>query len=69
MAVRVVPYIHPMYFPPYQLHKDKQGRGAPSKQETNQMSAWLYPEETWVPLSINGEVSLVTLDQVAPTLP
>jgi hypothetical protein len=57
-----------MYFPRVSVQRQTRV-GAPSREETNQMSAWLHPEGTWVPLSINGEVSLVTLHRVSPKLP
>jgi hypothetical protein len=69
MAFRRIPYFHPMYFP-LELVEQRQTRvGAPSREETNQVSAWPCPKGTLVPLNINGSVSLVTLERVFLMLP
>jgi hypothetical protein len=69
IAIRSIPYFYPMYSL-LELVSQRQTRvGAPSGEETNQMSAWQLPKGTSVPLSINGRVSLVTLDQVLPMPP
>jgi hypothetical protein len=69
MAVRGVPYIYPIYSP-FALVVQRQTRvGAPSREGTNQISAWPGPEGTSVLFSIHGEVSLVTLHWVAPMWP
>jgi hypothetical protein len=47
-----------MYLPPVWVAQRQTRVGAPSTEETNQMSAWLQSKGTWVPLSINGKVSL-----------
>jgi hypothetical protein len=67
MAVRGVLYIHLMYSLPASMAQRQTRADALSREETNQMSAWPHPKGSWVPLSINGKVSLVTLDQISPT--
>jgi hypothetical protein len=69
MAVRGILYIHKLYYPLHWWHKDKQGWVPLQEKRPIRFLPWLHPEGTWVPLSINGEVSLVTLDQVSPMLP
>jgi hypothetical protein len=69
MAIKVCP-ISTLCIPPVSVAQGRTRVGAPSREGTNQMSVWLRPEGTLVPLSINGGVSLVTLDWgMPPTLP
>jgi hypothetical protein len=65
MAIRSIPYFHPMYSP-VSVAQRQTRVGVPPEEETNQMSVWSHPEGTSVPLSIGGGVSLVTLDWGVP---
>jgi hypothetical protein len=70
MAVRGILYTRPVYsLPCVGGAKTNKGRGVTSREEANQMSGWLHPKGSLVPLCMDGRVSLVTLDWVSPRPP